>query len=229
LLNAFAQYFLLYLSEVSPNALTQDAIRMLISELTDADSSARMVHALTAEVYKTLIVGPRNVGKSSLVRRYLLGRFETTYTATVGADLSVATFDFPEGTIVLSVVDLGGQQTFAALRNRFYQGAHHVILVYDKTDRSTFEDIPKWYETLTDGIRMPSYIFLAGSLVANKVDMTDAAEVTEEEGRQLADLLSMKYFEASAKTGTNVAEIFIHAASSCRARIKSSIAEQSSV
>ena len=209
--------------------MTQDAIRMLISEFVDVNLSTRMVHALTAEVYKTLIVGPRNVGKTSLVRRYLLGRFETTYTATVGADLSVATFDFPEGTIVLSVVDLGGQQTFAALRNRFYQGAHHVILVYDKTDRSTFEDIPKWYETLTDGIRMPSYIFLAGSLVANKVDMTDAAEVTEEEGRQLADLLSMKYFEASAKTGINVAEIFLHAVSSCSARIKSEIAEQSSV
>ena len=219
----------MYLSEVSPSALTQDAIRTLIREFVDASSSTRMVKPLTAEVYKTLIVGPRNVGKSSLVRRYLLGRFETTYTATVGADLSVATFDFPEGTIVLSVVDLGGQQTFAALRNRFYQGAHHVILVYDKTDRSTFEAIPKWYETLTEGIRMPSYIFLAGSLVANKVDLTEDAEVTEEEGRQLAHLLSMKYFEASAKTGVNVAEIFIHAASSCRARIKSNLAEQSVV
>ena len=214
---------------MSPSALTQDAIRTLIREFVDASSSTRMVKPLTAEVYKTLIVGPRNVGKSSLVRRYLLGRFETTYTATVGADLSVATFDFPEGTIVLSVVDLGGQQTFAALRNRFYQGAHHVILVYDKTDRSTFEAIPKWYETLTEGIRMPSYIFLAGSLVANKVDLTEDAEVTEEEGRQLAHLLSMKYFEASAKTGVNVAEIFIHAASSCRARIKSNLAEQSVV
>ncbi len=209
--------------------MTQDAIRTLIREFVDVNPRTRMVPPLTAEVYKTLIVGPRNVGKSSLVRRYLLGRFETTYTATVGADLSVATFDFPEGTIVLSVVDLGGQQTFAALRNRFYQGAHHVILVYDKTDRSTFEDIPKWYETLTDGIRMPSYIFLAGSLVANKVDLTDAVEVTEEEGRQLADLLSMKYFEASAKTGINVAEIFLHAASSCRIRIKSNMAAQSSV
>ena len=187
-----------------------------------------MVDALTAEVYKTLIVGPRNVGKTSLVRRYLLGRFETTYTATVGADLSVATLNFPEGTVILSVVDLGGQQTFAALRNRFYQGAHHVILVYDKTDRSTFEDIPKWFETLTEGIRMPSYIFLAGSLVANKADLKDASEVTTEEGHQLADLLSMKYFETSAKTGTNVGEVFIHAATSCRARVKSSMAEQSS-
>ena len=207
--------------------MNHDAIRMLIRELADAKLGTRMVYALTTEVYKTLIVGPRNVVKTSLVRRYLLGRFETTYTATVGADLSVATFDFPEGTIVLSVVDLGGQQTFAALRNRFYQGAHHVILVYDRTDRSTFEDIPKWYETLTEGIRMPTYIFLAGSLVANKVDLTDATEVTEEEGRQLADLLSMKYFETSAKTGINVAEIFIHAASSCRARVKSNMAERS--
>ena len=76
---------------------------------------------------------------------------------------------------------------------------------------------------------MPSYIFLAGSLVANKADMKDAAEVTEEEGRQLADLLSMKYFETSAKTGVNVGEVFIHAATSCRLRIKSNLAEQSSL
>ena len=171
---------------------------------------------LSVELYKAIIVGPPNVGKSSLVRRYQKDEFRETHTATIGADLSAATFDFPEGRVVLTIADIGGQETFAGLRNQFYQGAHHLIMVYDVTSHPTYERITDLYEALTEKICIQREHFLGGSLVANKSDMKDTAEVTTQEGQLLADLLTLKFFETSAKTGMNVSELFHYAAAESR-------------
>ena len=124
--------------------------------------------------------------------------------------------DFPDGRVVMSIVDLGGQESFTSLRNRFYQGSHHVILVYDVTNRESFDAIPKWYESLSAGVCLPNEVALGGTLVGNKIDNRDNITVSTEEGKGLADLLSLAFFETSAATGDSVAELFIHAASSCR-------------
>jgi Ras-related protein Rab-8A len=174
------------------------------------------VSIVSVELYKAIIVGPPNVGKSSLVRRYQSDEFRETHTATIGADLSAATFEFPEGRVVLTIADIGGQETFAGLRNQFYQGAHHLIMVYDVTDRATFERITDLHEALTEKICIQREDFLGGSLVANKSDMKEQAEVTTQDGQLLADLLTLKFFETSAKTGLNVSELFHYAAAESR-------------
>ena len=170
---------------------------------------------MSAEIYKCLVVGPRNVGKSSIIRRYLEDAFQETYTATIGVGMNVAQLDFPSGKVVLSVVDLGGQQSFAALRNRFYQGAHFVMVVYDVTDQATFDAIPKWVESLNQTVCTMGNS-LVGALIANKVDREQDRVILETDGSQLAGVLSLDYFETSAKTGQNVSELFIHAASRSR-------------
>ena len=115
---------------------------------------------MAVELYKAIIVGPPNAGKSSLVRRYQKDEFRDGYTATVAADLSVSQFDFPEGKVVLTIVDVGGQETFAGLRNRFYEGAHHLIMVYDSTKRESFEKITPLYRALTEKICISSDLVL---------------------------------------------------------------------
>lgn len=173
-----------------------------------------------AEVYKAIVLGPPNVGKSSLIRRYQMGEFSEGYTATVGMDMKAATFSFPDGSVVLTVVDIGGQSTFTGLRSRFFAGSHHMILVFDKTDRSTFDLIPEWHSSLTRNVNIPEKLFPRGSLVGNKADLEDQVEVTSEEGRRMADILTLTYFDASAKTGLNVAELFLHAASESRQLVR---------
>ncbi len=171
---------------------------------------------MSTEVYKTLVVGPRNVGKSSLVRRFLSDKFSGSYTATVGVAMGVGKFEFPEGRVVLSLVDLGGQESFRSLRNRFYQGAHHVILVFDVTSRKTFDTVPKWFQSLNDGIWISNEEKKSATLVANKIDLTSTRKITTDEALQMASIMSVDYFETSAKTGENVPELFLHAATSCR-------------
>jgi small GTP-binding protein len=174
------------------------------------------VSYVSVELYKAIIVGPPNVGKSSLVRRYQNDEFKEAHTATIAAELSAATFEFPEGRVVLTIVDVGGQESFVGLRHQFYQGAHHLIMVYDVTSRSTFDRIPDMYHALTDKICIQSEKFLGGSLVANKFDMQDQAQVSSRDGQLLADLLTLRFFETSAKTGRNVSELFHHAAAESR-------------
>ena len=175
-----------------------------------------MVFILATEVYKAVVLGPPNVGKSSLIRRHQIGEFSENYTATVGLDMKATTFSFPDASVVLTVVDIGGQETFSGLRSRFFAGAHHMILVFDKTDRSTFDLIPEWHGSLTKNVNIPDHLFPSGSLVGNKADLEESIQVTTEEAKRLADILTLEYFDASAKTGLNVAEIFLHAASESR-------------
>ncbi len=171
---------------------------------------------MSVQLYKAIIVGPPNVGKTSLVRRYKSDEFRETHTATIAAELSAATFEFPEGRVVLTIADIGGQESFAGLRHQFYQGAHHLIMVYDVTSRASFERITTMYEALTEKICIQREKFLGGSLVANKSDMIEDAQVAANEGQLLADLLTLKFFETSAKTGKNVSELFHYAAAESR-------------
>ncbi|TFG12047.1 GTP-binding protein [Candidatus Thorarchaeota archaeon] len=170
---------------------------------------------MTAQVYKTLVMGPRNVGKTSLIQRYLKDDFKESYTATIGVGMNVASFEFPEGKVVLSVVDLGGQHSFTALRNRFYAGSQHVILVFDVTERATFDEIPKWFDNLVESVCISGAMTIPGSLVGNKIDLEQQRVVSNEEAENLARILSLKYFETSAKDGSHVSELFFHAAASC--------------
>lgn len=173
---------------------------------------------MAVELYKAIVIGPRNVGKSSLVRRYLEDIFVDTYTATVGVSMKPANMDFPDGTVVMNIVDLGGQESFSLMRSKFYQGAHHIMLIYDCTERATFDQIVEWYENLALSFCEAEKNPVSGALVGNKCDLVNKIQVSSQEGKQLADVLCLDFFETSAKTGKSVGELFINAATTSRVK-----------
>ena len=174
---------------------------------------------LTVEVFKVLIIGPPDCGKTSLVTRFTESDFEESYAPTIGLNVKVSRMELPEGKVAMTVMDLGGQDAFDELRRGYYKGAHYVIFLYDMTDVSTFAAIPRWYEKMCEEICAETGGFFPGAIVASKADLADQRQIEEQRGRQLATLLNLDYFETSAKTGENVSELFIHAASQCHIRI----------
>ncbi len=168
---------------------------------------------MSVPVYKVLLVGDANVGKSSLIRRILLGEFDPDYTATVGVDLSAIAINVdPFTPVIITAIDLGGQEDFGRLRTQYYKGAHYAMLVYDITSRDSFKHIPDWIEGLLVNVSLRASKNFPCMLVANKVDRETDRAVKSAEGRILADSREWPYYEASAKTGKNVNEMFLRIA-----------------
>ncbi|MFW9847974.1 MAG: Rab family GTPase [Candidatus Thorarchaeota archaeon] len=166
---------------------------------------------MTVPVYKVLLIGEPNVGKSSIIRQLLLGEFDETYHATTGVDLSAVAVNVDSFTpVILTVIDLGGQDDFSSLRTQYYKGAHYSVLVYDITSKSSFECLPEWYAGILENLDIShtGHERLPGILVGNKIDLESEREVTSKDGRLYADLIGWQFWESSAKTGENIRNIF---------------------
>ncbi len=160
---------------------------------------------MTVPVYKVLLVGDPNVGKSSLIRRLLLGEFDEDYHATIGVDLSAAAMNIDGSSpVILTLIDLGGQDDFGSLRTQYYKDAHYSLFVYDVTCRDSFESLPGWFE----GMKIALKKKLPGMLIGNKKDMGSKRVVLQSEGRKYANSLDWYFLETSAKTGENVEDVF---------------------
>ncbi|MHA1909521.1 MAG: Rab family GTPase, partial [Candidatus Thorarchaeota archaeon] len=112
--------------------------------------------------------------------------------------------------VILTVIDLGGQDDFSSLRTQYYKGAHYSILVYDVTSRESFECLPEWYAGILKNLDLSGsgHDKLPGFLVGNKIDLDAEREVSSKDGRIYADLIGWQFWESSAKTGKNIKEIF---------------------
>lgn len=164
----------------------------------------------TDYLFKMVLVGNMSVGKTSLVLRYTDDSFSTNYKTTIGVDFKVKTLDMGrDGLVKLQIWDTGGQERFRSIVSSFYRGTDGLIVVYDITDKGSFEHVTHWYrEAQYNGL--DSYnIQCPLLLVGNKSDLTMERAVTFQEGQALAQQLGMSFIETSAKDKTNVEQAFL--------------------
>lgn len=101
---------------------------------------------------KLVILGNSGVGKTSLMHRYHSNKFTGQYKATIGADYLSKQLTIPAESqsqpqkVTLTIWDTAGQERFQSLGKAFYRGSDACILVYDVTDRSSFDGLAKWKE-----------------------------------------------------------------------------------
>jgi small GTP-binding protein len=152
-------------------------------------------------VLKVVVAGDGNVGKTSLIRRYCEGRFESSRVATIGVDFQTQTVDLPSGKVKLSIWDMAGQERFQVVRAGFYRGSRAAALVFDVTDPNSLEHLARWRQEVLEAIPQQKFI-----VVGNKTDLPRAAGT--DRAPEFAALLAAPYLETSALTGGGVAGMF---------------------
>lgn len=169
---------------------------------------------LGGRVYKSVLIGDGNVGKTAIRRNYLGDKFIETHVPTIGVDLAQKSVLY-EGKVVKWILwDLAGQPSFESVRKHYYHGAQGIILVYSIVDRTSFDNASKWLvEAYKYMGRLPPTV-----IVANKVDLrreySSNEIVTTEEGAKFAEYFSERleistvFRETSALTGENIRDTF---------------------
>lgn len=157
---------------------------------------------------KLLILGDSTVGKSALMNKFCENVFSTTHIATIGVDFKYKNIFCDDKKIKLQIWDTAGQEKFRSIMRTYYKGAMGIVLTYAVTDKKSFQNIENWLKQIQNNAAADVVIVLVG----NKCDLKER-EVTTEEGNEVANKFGLKFFETSAKEGTNVHEVFYHIAS----------------
>ena len=171
---------------------------------------------------KICLVGERGVGKSSLIRRYVLDQFDDKYVRTLGAKVEKKTMrvDVPERhaqvDIHMAIWDIIGHVGFRQLLgDSFFNGAQGILAVADLTRSETLPVLTGWIEAVESVAGKVPVI-----LVANKADLTAEAQFGAADLAEMADTFGCTYFLTSAKNGQNVEDAFLRLATHiARARV----------
>jgi len=136
------------------------------------------------------------------LRRFATGMFQESRIMTIGVDFQTVAVKSGDLAFKLTVWDLAGQERFASFRENFYRGARAVAIVYDVTDRESFESLPRWLQEAKGVVDHNRFL-----VVGNKIDRPNRV-VESVVGKEYAASMSAAYLETSAKTGDGVARLF---------------------
>jgi len=154
--------------------------------------------------FKIVLVGAMGVGKTSLIMQHLNKSFTPNMRSTI-LDFFHKTIVINGTIIVLEIWDTAGQEKFHSLTNMFYRNAHAVIVVYDITNKKSFDRVPFHCNEFTSKTFMSHGVM---AIVGNKTDLKDKREVKSEEGLAFADENGYLFMETSAKSAANVDTLF---------------------
>jgi len=156
-------------------------------------------------LFKLLLIGDSGVGKSCLLLRFADNTYTDSYISTIGVDFKIRTLDIDGKTVKLQIWDTAGQERFRTITSSYYRGAHGIIVVYDVTDKVSFNNVKQWLGEI-DRYACQSVNKL---LVGNKADLTEKKVVEFNEAKEFADTLGISFLETSAKSAQNVEEAFL--------------------
>jgi len=154
--------------------------------------------------YKMVLFGDSTVGKTSVVERFINDKFEECYISTLGYNVYEKQIPYKDSVISLMIWDIGGQEKFRDLRKRYAEGANVAFIVFDITNKQSFDNVAVWRRDLEEFAGKAPFI-----LIGNKMDLEWNRKVPKADAQRIASQLgALDFFETSAKTGVGVENAF---------------------
>ena len=151
-------------------------------------------------LYKILLLGDSSVGKTCFLMRYTDNTFQEIHMSTIGLDYKLKNVQLDDGKMVkIQIWDTAGQDRFRSITKNYYKGAHGIILIYDITNKKSFENVRTWINQIKEEVSEKVSIILVG----NKIDDEEHRVVATDDGEKIAKELGLMFFECSAKSGVN--------------------------
>ena len=155
-------------------------------------------------IFKVLLIGNSDVGKSSLILRYVDQIWNEVFVPTIGVDFKVKSLLVDNKRVKMQIWDTAGQERFRNVISSYFKGAHGILLIYDITARDSFKELENWLGEVERNAT-PQVLKI---LIGNKCDLEDSRQITKDEGEAFAIRNGMNFIETSAKINTNVNEAF---------------------
>ena len=158
------------------------------------------------EIYemKIILLGDVSVGKTSILGRYIKNSFNEDYKCTIQTERQTKLIDIDlHSSVKLVIWDTCGQEKFRNVTRQYYHGCDGAVIVFDLTNRDSFDYVPKWIEELKNN--GPQNISLL--IVGNKSDKTNERVVPINDINKLFGNKYL-YYDVSAKNGNNVSLAF---------------------
>lgn len=127
------------------------------------------------------MLGNSGVGKSSILSRYTDNKFPLNLMGTAGIDFKHKYIELDSKVIKLEIFDTAGQERYHSITTNYYQGVMGILLVYDVSDPSSFQDVHKWMDQIRNNIGEDVIIALLGNKI-DKRKLVPSSSCSSEEG-----------------------------------------------
>eukprot|EP00030_Apusomonadida_sp_AF-17_P002068 a242_864.p1 GENE.a242_864~~a242_864.p1 ORF type:complete len:231 (-),score=100.22 a242_864:154-807(-) len=125
-------------------------------------------------LFKVLVVGEANTGKTSIIKRFVHGIFSNNYKATIGVDFALKVLEWSPNTIVrLQLWDIAGQERFGNMTRVYYKEALGAFVVFDCNAIKSFEAVERWKHDIDEKVKLADGGRIPVVLLANKCDMLE--------------------------------------------------------
>ena len=154
------------------------------------------------EFIKIMTLGNMKVGKTNFIFKYTENKFHENHISTNGLDYKIKKMQINNKNYQLLLFDTAGQERYKSIALNVVKDAHGILLMYDITDKTTFDSIPNWIQNIKD-LKGDDFPLI---LLGNKNDLEEERKISKEEGQKFADEIGIQFFETSNKTGINIQE-----------------------
>ena len=163
-----------------------------------------MKNVAKTTVLKTVIAGEGGVGKTTLLHRYVEGKFNADTRLTIGVEFHLKELVIDGRKVILQIWDLGGQERFRFLLKNYVKGSKGAMIMFDLTRPLTLDTIDNWIEICRDENPDLPILFLG-----SKADLADLIHFEEDYITEFIEKYDFfDYMKVSSKTGLNVDNAF---------------------